>query len=137
MNPQKLKKLSDLFGHDLAGWKITRCHILEGVDHTLMGSFPAITTKGKEMVVVFEKSFLQKVWNRLERRRAKVTTFMVVVNLATGIVFDLDSDYKELQRPLRVLTDTQIDELCQEENPFQWTPGIYDGSKPLKDPVFV
>lgn len=138
MEPQKLTKFSDLFGLDLDGWKIAPCYYLE-LDHKLMGMFPAITGN-EEIVVVLDKSLLQKVWKRLPRKPAKVTSLMVIVHQESGIAFNLEKENYDCADtdPLHVFSSEAIEALCQKEDSFRWTPGlilVFD--KPVLDPIFV
>lgn len=136
VDPKSLKKLSDLFDLDLTGWQITLCHFLE-LDHTLMGSFPAIDEKRK-IVATANKQALQKVWNRLPRHSAKVTSFLAIVQPSTGLAFSLENFHKGETEPFQVLSDTAIDALCQRENSVSWAPGLLIlSSELIHDPVFT
>ena len=114
MDPQKLKKLADLFGRDLSGWQIAQCHFLE-LDHGLMGTFPAID-QDKEIIATLDKSALEKVWKKLERRPAKVTSLMVVAHPASGVAFNLENYIKGDTEPLRILSTEAIEALCQKKD---------------------
>ncbi len=136
LDPQKLKKLADLLGHDLAGWKITQCHFLE-LEHRLRGSFPAITNDGK-VIATLDKSLLQKVWKRLSRRAAKVTSLTVIAHPESGVAFSLENYFDKDVEPSRVLSSEAIEELCRKKHPFQWTPNLLQMSeRPIHDPVFT
>ena len=137
MIPRKPERLADLFGCDLAGWQIAQCHFLE-LAHGLMGTFPAITVEGREVVAVLDKSLLRQVWDRLEQRQDKVTSLVVVMNPTSGIAFSLENYDKTEAKPFRILTGKELDALCQKQSPFEWAPGLFGGSKePINDPVFV
>ena len=136
MELQKLEKLGDLFGHNLTGWQITWCHFLE-LDHGPMGIFPAITIEDKEIVAVLDKKLLRRVYDRLERRQAKITSLMVIINTENEIAFNLESYHKTATRSLRILSNEALNALCQKDNPFRWGPGLFGGSdKPVIDPKF-
>lgn len=135
MDPQKLKKLADLFGRDLTGWQIGQCHFLE-LDHGLMGTFPAID-ENKEIIATLDKRALENVWKQLDRRPAKVTSFMVVAHPASGVAFNLENYLKGDTEPLRILSAEAIDALCQKKS-VRWAPGLLQLSKrPVHDPVFA
>lgn len=136
MDPKSLKRLSDLFGVDLTGWQITLCHFLE-LDHTFMGSFPAIDESGG-IIFTQNKQMLQKVWNRLPRRSAKVTSLMAIIHPGTGVAFNLEHFLKGETEPFRVLSNDAINALCQRENSVSWAPGLLTLSSELvHDPVFT
>lgn len=134
---KKLQKLGDLFGHDLAGWQITHGHFLQ-LSHGLMGTFPAIDENG-EIIVVLDKSTLAKVWQKLERREAKVTSIMIVARLASGTAFIFDGCLKGDAEPLRVFSAEDIEALCQKKDSMRWAPGLIQLSddRPVRDPVFT
>lgn len=136
----ELGKLSDLFGCDLAGWQIAQVHFLQ-LDHGLMGIFPAITVeeeKEGEIIIVADKSSLRKVWDRIKRQSAIVTSFMAIVNATEGIAFNMEGSDRATNKPIFIMTDEEIDILCQKKNPFQWEPGLISFSdNPVRDPLFV
>lgn len=138
MDLQKLKKLADLFGCDLAGWQIAQCHFLE-LDHGLMGSFPAITTWGKEVVVVIDIIFLRPVWYCLERRSAKVTSFLAIANPTYGIAFNLAGYEKADTQLIRIFSKEEIAALCQNSNSFRWHPGLIETAfhGHVREPIFA
>ncbi len=123
MDPQKLKKLADLFGCDLSGWQITWGYVLE-LDHGLAGNFPAID-QDKEPIVTLDKSTLEKVLERLEQRPAKVTSLMVVAHPASGVAFNLEGYLKGDTEPLRILSAEAIDALCKKKDSVRWAPGLF------------
>jgi hypothetical protein len=138
MSPQQFQRLSGLFGHDLAGWQIAYCHFLE-LDHGLMGTFPAID-ENRKIVATLNKPALEKVWKQLRRRKAKVSSIMVIANPASGVAFSLDRGYftPEQIEPLDIFSDEQIEALCAKEGSVRWAPGLIDLVKEeVKDPVFT
>lgn len=135
-DPQKLKKLANLFGHDLAGWKITQCHFLE-LEHGLRGRFPAVT-EDEKIVATLDKRLLQKVWQRLPRRPAKVTSLMVVVHQESGVAFHLENYLNEDTEPLHVFSGEAIEALCRKKDSVRWVPYLLQMSdRPIHDPVFT
>lgn len=136
MDPKQLKKLADLFGHDLAGWNIAQFHFLE-LEGGGLGHFPAIDTNG-DIVATLDKCMLEKIWNQLERRSAMVTSRMAVVHLASGVAFSLESSMDGDTEPLRIFSTEDIDILCQEKGSVRWAPGLFQWSHQLvRDPVFA
>jgi hypothetical protein len=138
MNPRKLETLASLFDQDLAGWQITHCHFLE-LDHTLMGTFPAIKKGDREPIMALDKAVLQKVWGRLEHRPAKVTSIRVIAHPVSGVAFNLESYCQGNTHPIRILSTEEIDALCEKEDAMCWAPGLFQVSTatPVRDPVFA
>lgn len=138
MDPRDLKKLSDLFGQDLAGWQITPCYFLE-LEHTLMGHFPAITTNGKEVVFTLNKAMLEKVWRDLDPRPAKITSFLVLAHPASRVAFSLeDNIYSADIEPKRLISDKTIEALSRTKDAFRWESGLIQlKDEPVRDPVFA
>lgn len=132
-----LRTLSDLFGHDLAGWKFMDCHFLE-LDHRLMGTFPAVLTANpRKIIFVLEKHLLASVWNRLETRSAKVTTIPAIVN-EDGLAFGLKCEIFGKAKSFQIFSEKEINELCRQEGAFKWVPGLVGGSSSqVRKPVFV
>lgn len=136
MLQQELTKLSDLFRQDLAGWQITEAHFLE-LEHGLMGTFPAITAKDGLVVATINKSMLRKVWNRLPRRQAKVTSILVLANPTTGIAFHMSNFHGGDTQPLHILSDENIIVLCSKSSQVRWAGGLIGGREgPVKEPRF-
>lgn len=136
MDSQKIGKLADLFDHDLSGWKITECHFLE-LEHDLMGTFPAVNGDD-EIIATLDKSLLEKVWKKLKRRPAMVSSFMVIACPVSGIAFNIESYIgRGDTEPLRIFSAEAIDALCQKEGSVRWAPGLFQSKRPVYDPVFV
>lgn len=131
------KTLNNLFGHDLAGWKIVRCYYLER-DHNLMGTFPAID-KDNRVIFVLDKGLLKKVWEKIAKQPAKITTFMVIVHSASGIAFDLTNCYGDSRdESLYIFSADEVEILCEEKKSIFWAPGLIQISERIvKDPVFT
>jgi len=134
MNP--LNRLSDLFGQDLAGWQIGHCYFLE-LAHDLWGRFPAVSESG-DPIFTFGKLSLKKVWERIERRSAKVTKIPVLFHLESGMFFNLEFhlDTGEMM-PSRALSEKNIDELCLVPGSFHWAPGLFGSRGRVVDPDFT
>ena len=129
-------KLSDFFGRDLAGWKIGYCYLLE-LEHGLMGSFPAITVEGKEVVVVTTKRLLKEVWDKLKKRSAKITSLLAIGNASEGLAFNLEGiGDKGQAKPMRLFEGPELHFMCKQANPFEWAPGLAGGSTLIQEPNF-
>lgn len=116
MDPQEMKKFSDLFGRDLSGWVVTRCYFLE-LDHGLMGIKPAITRE-KEIIVTLDKALLENVRRHLERQPSKITSLMIIMHQESGVAFNIENH--EDVEPLHILSNETIEALCQKEGSIQW-----------------
>lgn len=136
MNPQKLKKLAEIFNKDLTGWQIVTCHFLE-LAHGLMGTFPAIN-KNNEIIATLDKRELKNVWKRLKQRPAMVTSFIAVVHIESGIAFSLESPHLNDGRvkPFRIFSAEDIKDLCKNKKNVSWAPGLYGECRPSY-PVFT
>lgn len=134
---KETERLGDLFGKDLLGWKITWCYFLE-LNHGLWGNFPVITVKDKIVVAVTDKSLLKRVWDLVERRRAKISKILAVVNFNEGIGFNLEGICKEEMEPIRVFSKEALDLIIKKrKKPFEWLPGLFgDSTAFVKDPDF-
>ena len=124
---EKPKKLADVMSRDLAGFQLVKAYFLE-LEHTLMGFFPAITKKDKEMVVCLNKSLLEKVWNLLLRRSAKVVEVILLVNVHGGCFgFDIRNENKENTKSVHILLEEEFLSLTEksEESPFEWASGLF------------
>jgi len=129
VDPKNLGAFGQLYGEDLAGWQICPCYLLE-LKHGLMGFFPAITDRTNVLVVVTNPKFLWPVWDKLPHRNCKVTAFLAVVHVASGIAFHLsnlgDNSIQDSRHSLRVFSREDIAYLIAgEAEPFRWAPGLF------------
>ena len=119
---ESLKSAADLLNKDLAGWQIMPCYYLE-LEHSLMGSFPAIRTQDNVIILVTDKALLKKVWDRLPPRSARINKLpKCLVHAETGITFLLGGqhfDWRNLY-PLKIFSSTEID--CLDN--INWRPGL-------------
>ena len=127
------KCLAELFGKGLAGWQITQCHFLE-LDHGLWGTFPAFDDTD-EPIVAIDKAVLAAVWARIEKRSAKVTSFLALANPEGGIAFNLEIGNSAEVRPLKLFSMEDIEKM--EPGSMQWDPGMVQLSdEPISKPDF-
>lgn len=87
MRPQEMKKLADLFHHDLSGWVIARGYGL-GLRNGSMGMFSAITNDGREIITP-DKDAIKVLSEKLLPRVAEVTSSIYLVCMETGEAFIL------------------------------------------------
>ncbi len=119
-------KLADVMDEDLAGFKLAEAYFLE-LSHGLMGFFPAIFKKDKEMMVCLDKSLLKKVWSRLPRKKAKVVEAIVLVSMEGSFGFDVRNENKENVKPVHILLEQEFNQLIKKNkdtSPFEWAPGL-------------
>lgn len=119
------KKLADVMGNDLAGFQVVKAYFLE-LEHGLMGFFPAIIKKNKEMVVCLDKSLLEKVWNLLPRRKTKIVEAILLVNTDGSFGFDIRNENKENTEQVHILSEKEFNRLIARsgDSPFGWVPGL-------------
>jgi hypothetical protein len=119
------KTLKDVMGNDLTGFQVVKAYFLE-LEHGLMGFVPAIIKKNKEMVVCLDKSLLEKVWNLLPRRKAKVVEAILLVKMDGSFGFDIRNENKEDTDPIHILSEKEFNGLTEGggDSPFGWAPGL-------------
>jgi hypothetical protein len=137
MNPKDLKKLGDLFGHDLAGWQIGLCYFLE-LKHTLMGNFPAVLTQEPDKIILtLDPAALRLIWSQLPRRAAKVTKFSAIAHPVSGVAFNVEHPDRDLAKPLKTFSIEEVKALCAKRDAIRWANGLFDlSSEHVFDPVF-
>lgn len=134
--------LNELFGRSLAGWQLSRAHLME-LQHGLMGFFPAILNGGAfgkksgEVVVVLDKRLLRVVWDHIEKARATITSFMVLACPEIGIAFGLCRNYTEETRAMKIFSEADLATLCGgKKEPFRWSPGLHGALGDYHPPDF-
>lgn len=121
MNKPKPGILAELFGLNLAGWKITYCFFLE-INHCNIGMFPAVDDNGKPIVVLNKRS-LKKVWEKLPRRSVILRRLVTIAHSEIGIAFNLENDIITGNvPPLKIFSDDEIAILCQNGS-VHWAKG--------------
>ena len=128
-------------GRDLAGWQYGQCHFLE-IDHTCWGTFPALKPRNskkpveEDIIVVSDKGLLRKVWDKIEKRPAKVSSFPALINIELGVYFPLNIQEKDKTNLQNLVTPEEIETFSAGNVPFRWAPGIAGGADCFGDPVF-
>jgi len=128
-----LLELVEKENHD--GFRLAVGHFAE-LDHSLMGNFPAIESKSKEMVMTTDLDLLKKVCETLPPRRFKFGTQLIYVNPETGIAYSiLGTNKSSLERAeaFQILTQERFQELTKNEKPFKWAPGLVSNNMSLEE----
>lgn len=123
--PATLKEFIKI--EDTSEFKLAIGHFVE-LAHNLMGSFPAIESQSKEMVMTTNLELLVRVCATLTARRLKFGTQLLYINPETGMAYSLlGTDECSLKRstPFQTLTQSRFDELMKDGQPaFKWAPGL-------------
>lgn len=121
------------------GYEMKKIYFIE-LKHGLMGCFPAIFVSDKKRIVfTTDLKLLEKVWEKLPPRPAKLGQLTGYVNEETGIFYeDVESPLNEDEEPNRILLNTELDELLKsEEKPFKWASGLIGGGQLRKEDFFM
>lgn len=128
-----MQSLEEVLGQDLMGFQLAAGYYLE-LKHGLMGFFPAVIrddgTEREEMVVCLNKASLRKVWDRLPPRSAKITRELLLVHPDQEKGFSIAAFMHYFNYggnkpgPLSILTEESSANLCEQEKPFAWAPGL-------------
>jgi hypothetical protein len=121
------KNLKILLDQKQEGYELRVAYFLE-LEHPCMGTFPAITCEGEEMVIATDQAVLAEMAKTLTPRRSKVSKRLVCVNPALGMGFvirGLDEWWWEDTEPLKFFTLSDIAALlAKNPKPFKWAPGL-------------
>ncbi len=136
MVAQSMKKLADLFVIDLAGWEIGYCHFLE-LEHSCMGTFPAIRLSDGAPMLVAEKGLLKLVWEAVGQCQARTSSFLGLFNRRLGLVFNLEApgSNKGNSVSLKLFGRDEIQILVNTPNGLGWAPGLLGGSEGIASPL--
>ena len=124
-------KSKELFAlPNLAEYKLTECHYVV-LKHRLMGTFPALFTKTKEMFVCTELETLKKILPQLPPRKFRIIKSLMLVNELGRHAFSVSAlnDYPEDAEPARVLLAEDLQIMMDVQRVmdpplFKWAPGL-------------
>ncbi len=118
-------RLSDYFVKPLGSCTIQQGYFLE-IAHRLMGTFPAIYSDSKKIILCLEKGILEDVYFHLDPRVYKVSEILLLVDQEKGVGFSLRAGQQgDDAEALPILTRASYEVLVREnEKPFRWAPGI-------------
>ena len=112
------------------GYELRKVYFLE-LEHGLMGFFPAILSSDDKRIVFTDNlRLLEKVWQTLEPRKAKLREKTAYISESAGILFIDTESPKEREEsvPRKLLTETEFHNLVSsEEEPFRWARGLSGG----------
>lgn len=115
------KNLGEVKGKRMAGYELMTGYYLE-LSHGLMGAFPALISEGEELFVCIDKKLLEKVWEKLPKRKARVSLIQLYANLTEKVGYNVRvGDEAE---PIHILSEEEFDALANREEPFMWSPGL-------------
>ncbi len=124
MNETAKQTLGSIMGVDLAGFQLTRAFWLE-LDHTLMGTFPALVAETNEPVVCLDRELLGRIKDMLPQRRSKEVGTFALANVEQESAFNIEGRLDHGTAPLILITQAKFDELCAaSDQPFKWAPGL-------------
>jgi hypothetical protein len=116
--PKSLKEVKE---KGLAGYELKTGYLLI-LSHGLMGTFPALITENDELFICTDKQLLEKVWDKIEKRPARVIELQLYANNAEGIGFNVGvGDDAE---PISILSEEKFNALIERKNAFKWSPGL-------------
>lgn len=131
---EKLKVPANLFElkkKDYSDYQLQHCYIMH-LDHTVMGFFPALRVKTKEMLVITDKKLVKDAWKQLQPRRSDVLKKHAFVNEKRGVLY-IDTSNIELMReeesePISLLTREEFEAMVKsDDKPFRWARGLIGG----------
>lgn len=128
---QKLGVPATLFELFKGDWQkdyvLKRAYYAE-LSHGLMGFFPAVfSLDDRRMVVTTDLRLMERVWQLLEPRDAKLREAVAYINESTAIAYlYADSTLeRENRKPFKVLTVSEFESLAvAKEQPFKWAFGL-------------
>jgi hypothetical protein len=115
------KNLGEVKSKRLAGYELMTGYYLE-LSHGLMGAFPALISEEEELFVCTDKKLLEKVWEKLPKRKARVSLIQLYVNLTEKVGYNVLVGNEA--EPIHVLSEEEFDSLKDRVEPFMWSPGL-------------
>lgn len=119
----ELPALSSFSETERAEFRTVNAYLYE-LDHTLMGFFPAVVAGTGEIVVCLDPILLERVKDRLPRRRCKRVKFLALVSGDGTYGYDLSSGTIESATSFHILTHDEFERCVSQERPFKWAPGL-------------
>jgi hypothetical protein len=118
------KNLEEML-RDPSKYRLLQCYSLS-LKHGLMGFFPAIVRKTKEMVLATERQVILDVWKRLSPRESELNQQVFYVNRKLGVAFEYPSKEwgRERIKPIKILSRAEFEKLKTDPDAFMWAPGL-------------
>lgn len=115
------KTLGEVKEQRLSGYELKTGYLLV-LKHGLMGTFPALIAEGDELFVCTDKQLLEMVWEKIQKRPARVIELQLYANEAEGVGFNVGvGDNAE---SIAILSRERFDALTEKEEAFKWAPGL-------------
>ncbi len=117
---------------DLSAYRVMTCYWAQ-LSHGLMGTFPALIAKTKDMFVCADKQTLGKILETMPKRRFAIMPSLMIVNEADRLAFDIhalhnchDMGKESESLPVILADDLQTMTSAQHGNSplFKWAPGL-------------
>jgi len=110
-------------------WEIKICYYLE-IEHSCMGSFPAIISGTKRMVLCRDRDLLVKVWRILKPRSSRIVDNLYYIHKTQPVCYLAKCEWGDnYSEPIKLLTESEYELLM---NPFDWG-GMLIGAEISKD----
>lgn len=119
MKPKSLREVKE---QKLSGYELKTGYLLI-LKHELMGTFPALISKNDELFVCTNKQLLEKVWEKIEKRPARIIELQLYANENENVGFNvIVGDRAE---PISILSEERFNALVESnEDAFEWAPGL-------------
>lgn len=117
-----LTSLREVKEQQLTGYELKTGYLLI-LKHGLMGTFLALITEGKELFICTDKYLLEKVWEKIEKRPARIIELQLYANETESIGFNVGvGDEAE---PISIFSEERFNALVSSrEDAFRWSPGL-------------
>jgi hypothetical protein len=119
---KKPKNLGEVKEGKFTGYELKTGYLLI-LKHDLMGTFPALIAENNELFVCTDKQLLEKVWEKLPKRPARVIELQLYANSDEGIGFDVRIG--DEAQPIGILSEEEFHALVKDKkDAFKWAPGL-------------
>lgn len=119
MAPKSLREVKD---QRLAGYELKTGYLLV-LKHGLMGTFPALIAEGNELFICTDRQLLEKVWDKIEKRPARIVELQLYANETESVGFNVGVGDDAM--PISILSEKRFNVLAKSgEYAFKWAPGL-------------
>lgn len=107
-------------------YETRKIHYL-GIDHSLMGEFPALM-KDDRIILTTDFELLKKVWKILPPKKSKIVSVLALVHKKEPVAYSLEIQAPE-SLPFQLLTKDELAKILASEggSQFKWSKGIIGG----------
>lgn len=107
----------------LPGYQLKTGYLLV-LKNGLAGTFPALISRNYQLFICTDKKILEKVWEKIKKRPAKVVEVQFYANESEGIGFDVNMG--DPAEAITILSEEKFNELVETlDIPFKWAPGWF------------